>query len=219
MRIVCLFLWVLLVSCAIKETPSMPELFPVSPVDGQEKICEMAFIDGDWQFVHSITFETNNGYSTTLVGVTVLQNKKLKTVLMGVEGFVLFEAEQEESGKVVVRRAMSPFDKTGFAEGLMGDVQTLFVEPVSIGKVARNAEGELVCRYVVDNNGVTDVVMTGQGWDKIVRYDTQGVLEQTITARSYRDMAGERVPQQIKLRSHGIRGYTLQLQLLSAEKI
>ncbi len=219
MRGICLLICVLLASCATKQAPFMPDLFPVSTVGAKKEICESAFVKGDWQFVHSITFAMSNGHGTTLVGITVLQDNKLKTVLMGVEGFVLFEAEQEDFGRVVVNRAMPPFDKTGFAEGLMSDVQTLFVAPAFAKRIAENAEGELVCRYTAENNQVTDVVTDGQGWNRIIRYDNQGAPKQTISAKKYKEVAGEHIPEQIKLRSHGIRGYTLQLQLLSAEKL
>jgi len=220
MRIVYLLFCVILSSCAITQSQSMPELVPVLQPDKQKKICEKAFVAGDWQFVHSINFERNSGRGITLVGVTVLQDKKLKTVLMGVEGFVLFEAEQEPSGRVLVRRAMPPFDKTGFAEGLMADVQTLFVEPEFTGRfIAKNMEDEIVCRYTAENSQVTDVVTARQGWDRIRRYDKEGMLQQTVVARQYREVAGEKIPERIMLTALGVRGYSLRLQLLSAEKI
>ncbi len=220
MRIVCLLFCVMLASCSAKQTPSMPELVPVSVSDVQEEICENSFVKGDWQFVHSINFEMNNGHGATLVGITVLQEKKLKTVLMGVEGFVLFEAEQEISGKVLVRRAMPPFDKTGFAEGLMGDVQTLLMEPEFAGRlIAKNSEDELLCRYIAGNGQVIDVVTATQGWNRITRYNKEGMLQQIITTRNYKEVAGESIAERITLIASGVQGYTLQLQLLSAEKI
>lgn len=220
MRIACLFVYFLLASCSMSQTPFLPELMPISTVDGKESICEHAFARGDWQFVHSIHFAMDNGYGATLVGVTVLQGKKLKTVLMGVEGFVLFEAEQEKSSPVIVRRAMPPFDKTGFAEGLMRDVQTLFVEPEHAGRtLAKNTEGERICRYIAENNQVTDVVTAIPGWNRIALYDQQGLLQQSITALSYKEVAGESVPERIELTTSGTQGYTLTLQLLSADKL
>ncbi len=220
MRIACFLACCLLVSCTTAQVPSVPQLQRVSTVDAKEEICEHAFIQGDWQFVHSITFAMNNGYGATLVGVTVLQGEKLKTALMGVEGFVLFEAEQEESGRVVVRRAMPPFDKTGFAAGLMRDVQTLFVEPEYAGRMlAENTEGDRICRYTAENNQVTDVVTAEPGWNRINLYDTQGMLQQAITAQNYKEVAGESVPEQVQLTAIGTQGYTLQLQLLRADKL
>jgi len=220
MRIACLVVCLLLVSCSMVQVPSIPELQNVLTVDAQEDICERTFVQGDWQFVHSISFAMNTDYGVTLVGVTVLQGKKLKTVLMGVEGFVLFEAEQEKNGRLIVRRAMPPFDKTGFADGLMQDVQTLFVEPEYAGRMlAENTEGELICRYTAENNQVTDVVTAKPGWNRINIYDKQGVLEQAITAQNYKEVTGENIPEQLQLTALGIQGYTLQLQLLSAEKL
>ncbi len=220
MRIACLFVCCLFVSCSVAQVPSVPQLQRVSFVDTKEAICEYAFVQGNWQFVHSVSFVMDSGYGATLVGVTVLQGKKLKTVLMGVEGFVLFEAEQEGSGRVIVRRAMPPFDKTGFARGLMRDVQTLFVEPEYAERtLAENTEGELICRYTADNNQVTDVVMAQQGWNRINLYDTQGMLQQSITALNYKEVTGENIPERIQLTTSGTQGYTLKLQLLSAEKL
>jgi hypothetical protein len=220
MRVASFLLCCLLVSCSMPQTPSMPELRPVSIVDAKADICKYAFVTGDWQFVHSINFAMSNGYGATLVGITVLQGKKLKTVLMGVEGFVLFEAEQEEPGQIVVHRAMPPFDKAGFAEGLMRDVQTLFREPEFLGKVlAENTSGESVCRYTTASNRVTDVVTAEQGWNRITLYDNEGVVQQSITAPTYREVAGESVPERIHLKSLGVQGYSLQLQLLRADKL
>jgi len=220
MRIVGFVVSLLLVSCSIAQVPSVPQLQRVSTVAAKEDICERAFVQGDWQFVHSINFTMRTGYGTTLVGVTVLQGKKLKTVLMGVEGFVLFEAEQEGRGRVVVRRAMPPFDKTGFADGLMSDVQSLFVEPAYTERMlAENTEGDRICRYTAENNQVTDVVTAKPGWNRINLYDKQGMLQQAITAQNYKEVAGENVPEQIQLTVHGVQGYTLKLQLLSADKI
>lgn len=220
MRIACLVVSFLLVSCSMAQIPSVPELQRVLTVDAKEESCERAFVQGDWQFVHSINFAMHTGYGATLVGVTVLQGKKLKTVLMGVEGFVLFEAEQEGRGRIVVRRAMPPFDKTGFADGLMSDVQMLFVEPEYTGRMlAENTGGDRICRYTAENNQVTDVVTAKQGWNRINLYDKQGMLQQEITAQNYKKVAGENVPERIQLTAHGVQGYTLRMQLLSADKL
>ncbi len=218
MRIVYCFIAVLVSSCSAMQTPSMPHLVPVAAM--QEDVCKSTFVSGDWQFVHSITFEQSRGHGITLVGVTVLQDKKLKTVLMGVEGFVLFEAEQKASGRVLVSRAMPPFDRAGFAEGLMADVRALFVEPECTERViAKNPEGEQVCRYTSENDWITDVVTASQGWNRIEQYDRKGILRKAITAQKYREAGGEIIPEDIVLTALGARGYTLQLQLLSAEKI
>lgn len=218
MRIVYLFFCILFSSCSAVQTPSMPQLVPVAEM--QKGVCERSFVSEDWQFVHSIHFEQSSGHGITLVGITVLQDKKLKTVLMGVEGFVLFEAEQKVSGQVLVSRAMPPFDRTGFAEGLMADVRALFVAPECIERIiAKNPAGEQVCRYTSENNQITDVVTASQGWNRIEQYDRKGILQKAITAKKYKEVDGKTIPEQIVLTALGARGYTLQLQLLSAEKI
>lgn len=220
MRIACLLVCALLASCSIRQAPSMPELTAITAIDGTEESCEQNFVKGDWQFVHSITFSMSNDYGTTLVGITVLQGETLKTALMGVEGFVLFEAEQERHGQVVVQRAMPPFDKAGFAEGLMQDVQTLLVEPEYVKRTfAKNTVNELICRYITENNQVTDVVTASPGWNRINVYNKQGMLQQAITATDYKEVAGASIPERIQLSTSGVQSYTLNLQLLSADKL
>ena len=218
MRTVCLCICLFFVSCATQS--SLPVLHTVAGDESAAQICPRAFVGGDWQFVHSITFTTAGGHGSTLVGVTVLQAGTLHTVLMGVEGFVLFEAEQQYNEKLFVKKAMPPFDKSGFAEGLMADVQTLFFEPSFDSRLlAENKDGELVCRYRDKNDLLTDVVTAERGWNRITRYDAGEKAEQTIVVRQYRDVAGDSVPQRIHLTSTGTAGYTLQLELLSADKL
>ena len=218
MRIVSLVICMLLSSCSIMRSPSMPQLLPVA--EQAQEPCERFFVSGNWQFVHSIHFEQSSGHGITLVGITVLEGTKLKTVLMGVEGFVLFEAEQNASGQVLVIRAMPPFDRTGFAEGLMADVRALFVEPeYSKRIIAKNQKGERVCRYTSGKDRITDVVTASQGWNRIEQYDGNGILQKAITAEKYREVAGASIPEDIVLTALGARAYTLELQLLSADKI
>ena len=220
MRIACFCICLFLSACTVAQQPLLPVLHPVSADVSAEDTCKQAFVGGDWQFVHSITFTMHNGHGSTLVGVTILQEEKLRTVLMGVEGFVLFEAEQPFEGKPVVKKAVPPFNKAGFAEGLMADVQTPFLEPVAVNRLfAENIDGELVCRYSGKNNRVTDVMTAGRRWNRITHYDAEGMVQQVITARQYRNVDGESLPQQMELISTGPVGYTLHLELLRADKL
>ncbi len=52
-------LLLLLVSCAIMQPVSLPVLQTVEDNRSRllQKRCEQTFVQGDWQFVHSITFE------------------------------------------------------------------------------------------------------------------------------------------------------------------
>lgn len=221
MKIVWLLLLVFcLSSCSLMESGTRPELAALSSVDTKEVICGNAFVRGDWQFVHSITFSIANGYGATVVGVTVMEEGKLKTALMGVEGFVLFEAEQGEGDGIAVLRAVAPFDKPGFAEGLMTDVRTLLMAPQESELfLGSTGDGDLICRYSTKDGSVTDVMKGRQGWCRIDVWDKENSKMRTIIGTDHSMIDGQSIPGRIELTALDGPGYTLQLELLSAEKI
>jgi hypothetical protein len=177
------------------------------------------FVQEACQLVHSITFTMANGYGATLLGVIVIDGGKIKATLMGVEGFVLFAADQGEDKAIIVHKSMAPFDKPGFAEGLMRDVRTVFIVPeyvdLSLGETGDN---ETVCRYVEEEGRVIDVIAGETGYSRISIYDKEGKREQLVRAAKYKVIEGLNLAESIELTSFGVGSYTLQLNLLRAEK-
>ena len=219
MRLIYLLLSCLLYSCTAHNQATLPALKSVEENSWGGKECSALFISGNWQFVHSIAFTAAGGHEVTLMGVTVLQDKAIKSVLMGVDGFVLFEAEENSSGEITVVRALPPFDTAQFAEGLLGDVRMLFYEPEAERKtIGQTAEQTPVCRYHTQK-GITDVVPSAKGWHHIRQYDTEARLVKSSSASKQRSQGGVFLPERIEINSSGVRGYTLQLQLLSADPI
>ena len=217
MRLTCLLLSCLLFSCASQHT--VPALQAIEGNRWGEKECSALFISGNWQFVHSIAFRAGGGHEVTLMGVTVLHGATIKSVLMGVEGFVLFEAEEDSSGEITVERALPPFDSAHFAEGLLRDVRMLFFEPEAEKQsLLQTAEQIPVCRYHTQN-GTTDVMPSSKGWSHIRQYDLEARLVKSTTASRQRNQGGVFLPEKIAINSSGAQGYTLQLQLLSADPI
>jgi hypothetical protein len=220
MKILCVFVLCLLASCSMRQVQTKPELTGGSSGAEGRSICKQSFVQGSWQFTHSINFEMVAGHGTTFVGITVLEKGKLKTALLGVEGFVLFEAEQKSDKQIVVRRALAPFDKPGFAEALLRDVQTLFVAPVTTAMLlAKNTNDERVCRYVTDTSHTLDVLLSGQGWRQINEYDRQDTITRSVHGSDHTEIEGQYIPKEIELKVFGSLGYTLDLQLLTAEKL
>ena len=226
MKSVCLvMLAFLLSSCSIFQNNGLPDLKNLSSTEQSfskeiQQSCEQTFFKGQYQFVHSITFQMADGRGATVIGVTVLDGDTLKTGLMGVEGFVFFEAVLNKVKQLKVSRALPPFDNTGFASALMRDVRTLFLVP-SMEQVVtgRLADGSTVCRYAENSGEITDVHILDDGRREVTVYDSEKYKKRSITMEPRIDVNGIMVPKIMELKAYGVRGYTLRMTLVSAEKI
>ena len=223
MALPCLsVLLLLLTSCATLQTSDLPDIrdSPFMSEATQKQVkqhCEQVFFQGHIQFVHSIVFELANGHSSTVIGVTVINGKTLKTALLGVEGFVFFEAELTDGQALQVNRALPPFDNPEFAAGLIGDVQILFQAPsykeLYVGHLT---DGKAVCRYFQEEGQITDIVPADENM-RINVYGTRHDTLRTIVTVPRITANGAMVPETIFLKAHGINGYTLNMTLISAD--
>ncbi len=184
------------------------------------KSCEAVFPQGHWQFVHSIHFLTNSGAGGTVIGVISLNQDEIASALMTVEGFTLFAAVLSEGKGLEVQRAVAPFDKPAFAEGLMRDVQTIFFAPRAESMLyGQSADKEPVCRYTTSNGSIIDVLPTADGCWQIKTYTAALTLERSIVGRSCRKNDNSLIPESLKLKGFGQADYTLQMTLIDAEKL
>ncbi len=225
MKSICFFLLLFLLGACSAVNSRIPEL-AAGDVPAAESLarsrhaCEKFFVSGNWQFVHAINFAMASGRGATLVGVTVLDGGSLKMVLMTVEGFVLFEAVRDEEGNLHVNRALPPFDNTDFAKALLVDVQRIFPRPVPVEPlVARTVAGEFLCRYPGTEGQQMDILPLADGALVARIYGADGLRIKTITEDRFSPVAAVQIPQDIQLTAPGLRGYTLKMSLLSAEKI
>ncbi len=123
------------------------DLLPGAPGDLQG--CFAMFPAGPWECIHKIEAVMSEGVSSSLLGVTKGDpaGRKLHTVLLSPEGFILFEAEQLEDTMSVLK-AVAPFDSAAFARGLMEDVNLLFFPPEGWpSKWGRGADGAILCQW------------------------------------------------------------------------
>ena len=99
--------------------------------------------------MHRIEATIKGGGSSSLLGVTKGEpsERRLQSLLLTPEGFILFDAELSEGG-IAVRKAVAPFDSPAFARGLMEDVTLLFlppqVKPTAWGK---ETDGTMICNW------------------------------------------------------------------------
>lgn len=204
---------VLIISCA-----RLPVIETVDPavMPYTKERCRGPFLDTPYRFIHSIEVSFPGGRTGTVIGVTLVDpaEKTTHSVIMTIEGIVLFDARYEK--ELRVNRAVPPFNAEQFAGYMMNDVRLMFLAPE--GKSADagvRADGATICRYH-GNEGVTvDVVVHKDGsWD-IETYNDHYELMRKIKAFDIQNG----VPGRVELRGFGLREYTLRLTLISAEAV
>ncbi len=122
-------LMTLLTGCA-----RLPDILP-APVSSAVKADPFAAVypSGRWQLYHTIDAKVPGGEIQHLAGVAVISSDagSIECALMTLEGLVLFSGRDNGAGILTVDRAVAPFDRQGFAEGLMADLRLLFFQPQS----------------------------------------------------------------------------------------
>ena len=174
------------------------------------------FPEGRWQLLHAIRAELPGERRLVMLGLTVMSSpgRSCRSVLMTLEGFVVFDGESD--GRLTVHRALPPFDSPHFADGLMEDIRLVFFAPEG-PVVARGAlaGGGPVRRYRLPDGGTVDVeLLPGADW-LIRRYDASERLTRTVRARhGTGDQHG--FPESIELAAFGGQDYRLTMTLLEA---
>jgi len=217
-----LVLGLLLLSCTAHRTETV--LQPLSsttsrPNEPLLQRCTAIYPNGRWQFVHTVDFTINGRRSGSLLGVTVVEeNGQMSCALLTLEGLTLFAARLTDTTEIM--RAVAPFDRTGFAEGLMKDVQTLFTRPQSAGRsTGRTADGREVCRLRGPDGRITDIIPTGRGCYDLRTSTKNGRLSRTVTARDCLTIDDQAIPKNLVLNVAGPEGYSLSMTLVSADHL
>jgi len=211
-RICPVLLLLFLTGCALSpaRSPAPVQPGPCAPACGQ------LTPRGEWQFVHSITF-SGQAMAGSLLGVTVVQGATLRCALLTLEGLTLFEAREDDTLQIL--RALPPFDRPGFAEGLMNDVRLLFIHPTPAMpgmQCGRDASGQDICRYRDRRDWSVDLVPLADGCFGLRAWSGQTGETRTITSRDCALTDGYRLARHITLAADGPRPYTLTMTLIEA---
>ncbi len=208
-----------LVSCAAENPQRLPDLAAAG--DRQENpACAEFFPSGSWQFVHSIVFSTENGAGSTVIGVTSLTGTTLESALITVEGLTLFEAVYRDDNSFEIQRAVPPFDRPGFATGLVRDARAVFQPPAgNVMRAGKLADGTPVCRYTGADGRITDIVTGGEACLQIQSYSSGQLLDRSIVGTSCRKIGSVLIPENIELKTFGPSAYTLKMTLIRADQI
>lgn len=178
---------------------------------------------GAWQFSHTIRAAAPGGNTIEMVGVSVLSstNRSIRCVLMTLEGLVLFSGRFD--GNLTVERAMSPFDRPGFPEGLMSDLILLYFTPEApVASHGRFPDGAKVIRFCSKEKTVTDLVLRKDQTWAIYEYSSGSKLVRSIEARNSTPIDGDEKglsAKNIVLQRLGLFGYRLDMRLVEAVKL
>jgi hypothetical protein len=168
---------VLLIGCA---SPPKKILAPGSLDDLRG--CYAMFPGEPWESVHRIEATMRGGGSFSLLGVTKGEpsERRLQSLLLTPEGFILFDAEQSEAG-IVVQKAVAPFDSPDFASGLMEDVSLLFLPPQGKPMAwAKETDGTMICNWEDRDDSRTEISGSIESGWRILRRNKKGKVVKKI---------------------------------------
>ncbi len=202
---------------------SLPEIQPFRPPlpKGSENRCEQPFVKNKWQFVHSIRAVLPDGQRQSMIGTIIVapDRNTVHCILMSIEGLVLLDAVYDQ--KVIVNRAVPPFDEPGMVQGLIGDVRLMFLKPEGV----RTASGVLgdratICRYTNEDGITVDVIVQLDGNWRIDQYSPFDFLQRSVQGFFAEDhqtgALGEVIPERLELIAPGFMGYKLSMKLIEA---
>jgi hypothetical protein len=178
--------------------------------------CRDLFPHGRWQLFHSIEATLPGGGKQILTGASVLssEDRSIRWALMTVEGFVLFSGRW--NGTLTVERAVPPFDRPGFAQGLMEDLRLLFFAPqdplIATGCLE---QGNPVCRFG-SAESTTDIAMRSDGTRIVRQYNSSHRLARSVVTDALAPNSQNAFAKHLTLKHHGMIGYQLELKLIEA---
>jgi len=205
----------LLAACGCARLPALTPVTDVAAADA-EAICGRPFPLQPWRAVHTLQVSGPLGYESALLGVTLVDPpaRRIRAVIVSLEGLVLFDATGR-NGTVEVHRALPPLDRKGFPEGLMHDVQLLFLSPEGSPSVfGVDDQDRVVCRWEDEADGTTDLTTDEVGSWELLEYGPDRRLRRT--AQMTPGMQGP-LAAEIRLTGHGLLKYTLDLTPVEAQ--
>ncbi len=205
------FLMALLVSCStlpvIKHTGSQASVM--------EK-CRLPFLDMPYRYVHAIEVAVSGVTGGTVLGVTVVnpQTRAVRSAIITLEGFLLFDAEYEK--EMTIHHALPPFDGKDFAEHMIEDIRLVFLSPEGRLKDAGVLEnGAALCRYETKEDEILDVIILRDDAWEITTYRSSYERLRKVSAFSVQ----KGIPGALELTTFQGRTYSLKMTLIDAEPV
>ena len=201
--------------CLISCSP-LPVIKPVDQTAAAVRKCRQPFLDTPYRFVHAIEAALPGGGSGTVLGITVFNpvSKAIHSAILTIEGFVLFDARYDE--KLVVSRALPPFNAEHFAEHMMDDIRLIFLSPEGrLFNAGALEDGSAICRYDGKQGKIIDVIVRQDDSWEVSTYRNRYERLRKISAGSVRNG----IPETLELTGFESGNYSLRMKLISAEPV
>ncbi len=174
--------------------------------------CYAVFPAEPWESVHRLE-ATIRGGTFLALGVTRGEpsERRLQSLLLSPEGFILLDAERQENG-IVVKKAVPPFDSPEFARGLMEDVALLFLPPQIDPKTwAKESDGRMICKWEAPDESHTEITGSMESGWRILRRNRKGnVIKEIFLSGPFVNGLASR----IELRAFKPAAYRLRMTLV-----
>jgi hypothetical protein len=155
-------------------------LVPGSPDDLPG--CYAIFPAEPWESVYKLE-ATIRGGTFSLLGVTKGEpsERRLQSLLLTPEGFILFDAELRD-GEMAVRKAVAPFDSPAFAGGLMENVSLLSLPPrLKPTGWEKKTDGTMICNWERPDQSLIEINGSMEsGWRILHRDKYREVIKEVV---------------------------------------
>ncbi|MDA8125209.1 MAG: hypothetical protein M0009_08495 [Deltaproteobacteria bacterium] len=177
--------------------------------------CQRPFLTEKVRLVHEMNVVMPGGEGQA-IGVLRADpaSRSLQSILMTVEGLVLFDIEAGET--LTVHRAVPPFDAPAFAAQMAMDISLAFFSPgTRPAAIGREAEGTAVCRFARPGGEFVDVLAAENGALEIRLYGAGQELRKKV---SIPHLARSGPAEELEIRGATWPSYSLHLRLIEVEK-
>jgi hypothetical protein len=198
---------------------TLPPLRPLDPSlqSAAFEACRRPFLTRKVRLVHAMTAVMPGGRESTAIAILLADpgTGSFQSVLMTIEGLVLFDIESGES--LHVNRAVPPFDAPAFAPRMAEDIRLAFFPPGETPAAWGREKGEgAVCRFHRRGGEVVDVLTAEGGAVEIRLYGSGQELRKKVSI-PHLERPGP--AEAVEIRSAGWPSYSLHLRLIEAEPV
>ena len=215
----CLALCWLISACSTSQLPELRPYPPESTIELENR-CQNIFLQENSQLVHALEVQLPGKNRSSVIGITNVYpgERILESVIMSIEGLVLFHARYSEASKEIFK-SIDPFTSEQFSDGLLQDIQLIFLKPgVNLVHSGVTMDGTDICRYT-NKNEVVDILLLAKGNWVINQYDRKKLIKsiQASDINAKVKSALNRYPGKLVLTHTGVFGYSLEMKLIRAE--
>ena len=206
----------LIVTFFLASCSTMPAINPPMLSATQNNFtCPSPFLKEKYQLIHAIEITAAGNVQGAIIGITVADpsTRFVSCAIMTAEGMVLLEAQSEKE-KLIVHRALPPFDSGDFAQNMIDDIKLIYFTPQGLMQKKGNiSDGSTVCRWQEENGYFIDVIANKSENTEIKKYSACGTLKRHIKITQ---TAGNPYSS-IELQGSGMINYTLLMTLIDAQ--